>query len=449
MKRRLPYILVLLCILFAFSEVRGQQTEKKFPRSYDAYAEELAAMFSTTKNKNYLEKSEVLMEQFNSYWSSPFYTKELREKIYDISDLMLAKRMYAYPRFFDFVSCIVYLGESRVDKESINTWLVRTEYLVQNVKDRDYGKFLQRSLELLKDKIMYKNQSRTWYFKKGNFTYSYDTAFLVHFEEVDLIGRTRQDSTVILGTKGILHPDRNNWFGEGGRITWSRVGLDEDKVYAKLRDYKIDISLIRYKIDSVEFHNQDLFTEPMLGSLEERVSSSSANDRTSFPRFDSYFKNYALADLFDNIDGEGGISMQGRKVIINAEGDKYATLYFRNENGHNVRFTSSEFSMIDNKLKAERAEFTMFHGPDSLHHPGVQVRYDLETNQMELIQVNPGNLRIPFYDSFHMIDFSGFNYALILCKVKKKFNGLIICKNIHKITSFSVSLLYFLSSVKA
>ncbi len=404
MKQQLPIILVLLCFLLTGSEVWGQQTERKFTRSYDAYAAELSAMFSTTKNKNYLEKSEALMNQFNSYWSSPFYTKELREKIYDISDIMLEKRMYAFPRFFDFISCIVYLGESRVDKESINTWLVRTEYLARNVKDRDYGKFLERSLELLKDKIIYQNQSRIWYFKKGKFTYSYDTAFLVHFEEVDIIGKTRQDSTVILGTKGILHPDRNIWIGEGGIINWNRVGLDEDKVFAKLKDYKIDISLIRYNIDSVEFHNKDLFAEPMLGSLEERVSSSTANERTSFPRFDSYFKNYALADLYDNIDGEGGVSMQGKKVIINAEGDKYATLYFRNKNNHDMQFKASEFVVMDNMLNAERAQFTMYYSTDSLHHPGIQVRYNMETNILELIQTNPGNLRIPFYDSFHMIN---------------------------------------------
>ena len=404
MKHPLLIIIVLLCFLAGLPGAFAQQKERKFTRSYDAYAEELAMMFAETPNKRFQEKGEQLMEQFNSYWSSPFYTKELREKIYDLSDLMLEKRMYAYPRFYDFISCLVYLGESRLEKESIDIWLVRAEYIARNSPDRDYGEFLERSLEIFKDKILYTNQSRTWYFQKGKYTFSYDTAFLVHFEEIDLIGRSRNDSTVIYGTKGVLHPERNTWTGEGGIINWNRVGLDEETVYVKLRDYKIDISLIRYRIDSVEFHNTDISSEPMLGSLEERVSSSSANERTSFPRFDSYFKDYNLANLFDDIDGQGGIAMFGKRVIINADEDKYATLYFNNKKGDDIRFRANEFIAEDNRINAERAEFVMFHGPDSLHHPGIQVRYDMESNVLELIQSNPGNRRVPFYDSFHMMN---------------------------------------------
>ncbi|MEA3479256.1 MAG: hypothetical protein U9R60_13800 [Bacteroidota bacterium] len=402
MKHLIPFFL-LVFFLASISGVQGQ-TEKKFTRSNDAYSAELSAMFATTGNKRFLEKSAVLMDQFNAYWASPFYTRELREKIYDISDLMLEKRMYAFPRFFDFVSCLVYLGERRVDKESINIWLVRTEYLVQNVKDRDYGKFLTSSLVLLKDKIMYQNQTRNWYYKKGKFTFSYDTAFLVHFEEIDLIGRTRQDSTVIKATTGVLHSDRHMWYGNGGMVTWERVGLDAEMVFAKLRDYKIDISLIRYTADSVELQNKNFFKETMMGRLEERVSSSKASEKASFPRFDPYFKNYLIKDIIDNIDAEGGISMQGRKIICNSKDDDLATLYFRNENGNDVRFRANEFIFLENMINAERTQFTLYHGPDSLHHPGIQMRYNVETKQLELIQTNPGNTRIPFYDSFHDLD---------------------------------------------
>ncbi|MBE9491592.1 MAG: hypothetical protein IMY70_01795, partial [Bacteroidetes bacterium] len=399
------YLAILtLSVLLLSPAYLYSQSIKKFTRNIEDYLSELSTILLNTNNKTYYEKGQVVIDNFSAYLLSGYFDKQTRAKIYEISDIMLAKRMRAYPHFYEYINCLTFLGEKRLSKESLNAWFIHLKNLSEDTRSKKLASFISYTLTFLQEKAFFKKGNRSWHYQKGKFDFIYDTAFIIRFKKLDLICTTGKDSTEIQNTSGILNPERMFWMGEGGRIFWKRVGLDEKEVYADLRDYKININLVRFSADTVEFYNKKYFPKPMLGSLEEVVLSSSASGKSSYPRFNSFFKNYFIENLFENIDVEGGFSMEGAKLICNAYKDQYARIQVKIDENNLARFDSKTFMIFNNKMQSDHTIFTLYHKSDSIYHPCLKMKYDLVNKKLEFFQVNPGNVIIPFYDSYHTVD---------------------------------------------
>ena len=396
--------ILILSVLLLSPAYSCSQSIKKFTRNIEDYLSELSTILLNTNNKTYYKKGQVLIDNFSAYLLSGYFDKQTREKIYEISDIMLTKRMRAYPHFYEYINCLTFLGEKRLNKESLNAWFIHLKDLSEDTRSKRLASFISYTLTFLQEKAFFKKGNRSWHYRKGKFDFIYDTAFIIRFKKLDLICTTGKDSTEIQNTSGILNPERMFWMGEGGRIFWKRVRLDEKEVYADLRDYKIKINLVRFSADTVEFYNKKYFPEPMLGSLEEVVLSSYASGKSSYPRFNSFFKNYFIANMFENIDVEGGFSMEGAKLICNAYKDQYVRIQVKIDENNLACLDSKTFMIFNNKMQSDRTIFTLYHESDSIYHPCLKMKYDLVNKKLEFFQVNPGNIIIPFYDSYHTID---------------------------------------------
>jgi len=66
------------------------------------------------------------------------------------------------------------------------------------------------------------------------------------------------DTFELFNTSGKFYPSKNLWVGKGGRVDWTRVGLDSNRVYAIIKNYNIDLNDGELVADSSNFFNLDL-----------------------------------------------------------------------------------------------------------------------------------------------------------------------------------------------
>lgn len=377
---------------------------KEFHATKNDYFLDITAVLQNTSNKDYLEKGEVLLEEFAGVWESGYFKSHQREKVYEVSNLMLKKTMRAYPHYYEFVTCLVKFVRHQQDAESFELWLSEIDTLSKQRSSRALADFLEYTVNLFDHSILYGSRSREWYFRNGDFSFAYDTTLYLNFEKLDLICSTGRDSMVVIDTKGRFYPAAEYWIGEKGRITWRRAGFDEDKVYADLKDYAVDVQTLSFSSDSAIFYNKVYFDFPIPGVFTEKVLSSTPGDRASYPRFESYFKDYDVQGVFENVNFTGGIGMEGRKLLCSGETAKPATFVFKKGGDYFAVIKSMLFTIEGEDVSSSPASFSIYFDKDSIYHPGLQMKYNNANKLLSLIRLNRGIAQSPFFDAYHNID---------------------------------------------
>ncbi len=194
---------------------------------------------------------------------------------------------------------------------------------------KSMSEFLEYTRKLFESSMLYETRSRAWYFRNASFSFGYDSLLFLDFPELDLICSTGKDSTVIEQTSGKFYLSKENFIGRNGRVNWSRAGFNEDEVYAEVRTFEVDVKTLSFTSDSAVLYNKVYFDFPIQGVLTEKVFSSPPGERASYPQFSSYFKDFEVTSLYENINYIGGVGMTGRKVIFSGEGDKPAKFIFK------------------------------------------------------------------------------------------------------------------------
>ncbi|MEN8225136.1 MAG: hypothetical protein ABFS05_07215, partial [Bacteroidota bacterium] len=399
--------LILLCSLFLLilSESGSAQMIKEFQRTRNDYFADITNVLEYSTNKTYLDKGEELLEKFGAYWESGYFKAHHREKIYDVSNTMLAKTMRSYPHFYDFISILSMFVENGVDANSLKIWLTELDTLGKRRSSKEMVDFLEFSANLLGNSMLYETRSRAWYYRNGDFVMEYDSAIYLYFEETDLICSTGKDSMEIINTKGKYYLHHEMWLGQHGKICWRRAGFHEDSVYAELSLYNADLKRLSFSADSATFYNKKYFTFPVLGVLSEKVLSSSPGKRASYPRFDSYTYDHVIDGFYENVNCIGSLGMQGRKMVSRGDGkDTYAKFIFKKGGKYFAVVRCSLFEVEDDEIVGAPASFSIYFENDSIYHPGLQMRYNHKTHLLSLIRLNRGTAQSPFFNAFHNVN---------------------------------------------
>ncbi len=410
MIRYIRYIFIILlinCTAASFS-----QALKQFSNTREAYLQEITQLLTSVNSKANKEKAEDVLSLFTPKFLSERFSKEIKDEIVFISNLMLQERMKAFPQFYSFIYSLNDIAYSMQNDRSVIAWLHSLEPLVKERTTKSFDKYLAFTSKLVTGNILYNTRTMAWRFEKEKYHFEYDTVPILVFEKLDLVCSTRKDSTIIEDARGIYFVNDNIWKGFGGRVNWQRVGLDKDKVYADiLCDYQINLRDNNFHIDSVRFRNTKYLDDPILGSLEDKVMSSPPGSRTSYPRFESFYKGFLFRNVFEGINYEGGITMEGSRLIGSGNEYKHAVLEFLKDGVLQARVKSASFVFQEDKINSVRAAISVYHEEDSIHHPGLNLKYTDQDETLILYRSNKGISQSPFYDSYHKID--------IYCEVMK------------------------------
>jgi len=403
--------MILICPLFTW--INGQPL-KVFTHDPTVFLVELNSLFQTIQNKENKAKALSTFNEFSGLWNYGNYDNNHRETIYRSADLMLQRKLRAYPDFERYISALVAFKTMDVSFENFDLWLKITCNLLENTNSiKSYHELLLFTEDFLESGILNKSKIFSWVAGKTPFRFIIaDSVFLVQIERFHLSCKTRNDSSTIFRTSGYYSPVSKEWKGKGGAVTWRRANLPENEVYADLDDYAIDMKTAAFQANNVAFHYEKYFKGSMNGHLVERVSADIVNPENAlYPRFESDMQSVFIEGIFQDIDYEGGFMLRGTKMIGSGFNDRPAKLIFkrlyRDKKGDYDLITarSDEFIITNEKIGSENIAVTIIHQDDSIVHTGLQLRYTHQNRQLVLYRQGPGVEQSPFFDSFHKVEF--------------------------------------------
>lgn len=400
--RKHLFLLLLLC----FSTQIWAQKFKKFSSDREVYVTQLRELLKKAdvdKEKEF----EPLFLEFTGTWTSAGISDEEAAEIVKISNNFLKKRITRYKDWKKFLKIITHM-ENNEEEKYLLLWLGSLEKYSKKNPARRTTDYLETTYLTFYDYILFNDGKVQWKIGSGDYTFIFDDGPKFQFDGIDLWGYYKNDSTRIEGTIGVYDPITRTFKGNGGYIYFVRAGLSEDSAFAELRDYEINVTKTSFKADSVTLTTLVFLKEPLLGSFEEKLTSSGGrgNGIATFPRFQSYREDIAIKDIVPGADFEGGFSVIGSNFYGGGSDSSKATIKFNYEGKEIISSESDRFLLRLDKIVSENVSVKIALKEDSIYHPKITLRYLPESKQISIIRSDEGLGRTPFSDSYHNMDMS-------------------------------------------
>jgi hypothetical protein len=323
--------------------------------------------------------------------------------------MMLKRKMRSNPYFKAYLEALNKMEDKGLLGKHFEDWVTVNKTLLAELKsskNRDYGNFLEFSVELFdKQAMRYSKTGLTWFISTLDYKFKVDKDVpFVKLEENDLIGVRKEDSIVIKNTSGLYYPLTFTWKGEKGKVDWVRAGLPES-VYCTFNTYQIDIKTNNYQVDTVNFNHPTFFDQQIQGRFEDKVIVIT-NNNVSYPRFQSFEKDLKIRDIGDNISYKGGFSLEGSSVIGFGDKLNLAEMNFLKKIGELAINTKAEIYVIrrGERIIAQNAKASLYFEKDSIYHPSIDFRFDIKERQLTLTREGIGNSQIAFFNSYHELE---------------------------------------------
>jgi len=355
-----------------------------------------------------VDKSDAkkFMEEFEIQWYGDKFSDEQRMIVYKTANRILQQKLKPYPDYKAYLTSLSNFVQKEQPVGAFEEWHMSIDQLATGNKKK-FSDYLKMSSNLFKENIIFKSSSTVWQASAPKFNFKFKNKTpLVVFDKIDLKCMSKGDSGVIYQTSGTFDPLKNIWIGKGGKVTWQRAALDSKETYAELKSYKIGLKSSGYNADSVLFYN-NYFEQPILGILAEKVLTNRGPDKVVFPRFESYDKRLIIKNIFQDIDYDGGFTMEGGKLIGKGTFDDLARVTFKYEGKPFITSESIIYTINATSISSDKAEVKIQLGEDSIYHPGIELKYvheGIEKRKLTLIRGGQGTGRSPYFNSFHKID---------------------------------------------
>ena len=188
-------------------------------------------------------------------------------------------------------------------------------------------------------------------------------------------------------------------------MTWEKVDLDKAKTSATLTKYEVSTRLSNFSADSVTM-TTTYFTKKLLGRVADRAFRITREEDRIYPQFTSYERKLSIKNIKENVDYEGGFSLNGANFVGIGHPKEPAKMVVRREGLPFIFATSQEFNIVNSKIFSFNTYIKiMLNGNnDSIIHPGLDFAFILDKKTVEMTRTKSGNGQTPFFNSFHQID---------------------------------------------
>lgn len=403
MKKTSQVRLFLTFLLTVTAFALNAQQLKSFSDDSTKFVSELDLLFSQL-SKNDHKIVEGALIPFIQHWQSEHFNPDRKRAIRTVGNMMLKKRMRAFPDFYNYLITLNLTCEKKLSDQMFFDWTAVLESLAEKKYTRHFVGFIEFSMYLFEDDMLYKSASAAWKMVTPHYRFINDTVPVVEVYPTDIICFSSRDSLTIFHTQGLYYPVETRWEGEGGRIDWQRAGLDPAKVFANLGNYQIQMRFSNFEADSVEFYNKEYFPAPLSGRIIDKIQADVDEEKSSYPRFYSYEGLIGIQNIFKNVDYTGGFSMEGRKVVGFGLNDQDAELVFKREDQEFVTARSRTFVIRPDRINSSNASVTIHHDADSIYHPGLVLKYMDEPKELTLNKDERITVVSPWFDTYHKIE---------------------------------------------
>ena len=394
--------------LLAMALMIGVATMAQKPKAADLTSENLPAellqqLNGATKQEDKMKANKELIDAFTSVYQSQSGDSQ-KKLTATFNALVKAKKTG------DVATIIGHLNDfysMPMGKANMDGWVACMEMLQKKGKNtKRMLDFAEWASQLAKDRTLCKFQSNLWQAQAGcSFTLECKGQdILVRFDKpIELYYGSKNDNGTIYGTTGVYDYNDNKWHGKGGRLNWDRTGLPTTVCWAVLNNYTAETKSPKFSADSVKFTNTNYFKSPILGHVDDVLSTKKDPDKYTYPQFKSYQKDFKIKDIVQGVDYEGTFMMNGGKMVTNDE-ENPGTLVFYRGGKKFITATAAKFSVTPSRLTVERASVVIRIASDSIINDGVTLRYQTSDKIVNTINEPQRNFYSPYTDSYHNID---------------------------------------------
>jgi hypothetical protein len=390
-------------LAFLISGTSLAQSVKSFSGDPVKFPAEAESLLSDISSPTIVLKIRELILSFTENWEAGVFNDEEKAIIISNANILLERKLKPYPNLYQYIS-IVHNLKNKGNKPAVLIWCQDFQNRIPAMTQRRIESYLNQYESLAHNNILYESSTFNWYCSDTAIYFEYDTAIRVIYRNVDVTCATRKDTSVIFSTSGMFYPGTYKWTGRKGRVTWEKVGLSPDSVFADLSHYEIIMKLAEYEADTVTFINKKYFKTPLYGKVVDKIQATAPGPTSTYPQFISYLKNYEIRNLFKDIDYQGGFSVEGPKVIGTGEVNENATILIYRDGKVKVRIRANAFRIRGDQISANPASISIFIDSDSVFHPGMQMNYFADKRRLEMFRPESGLSESPFFDGFHEID---------------------------------------------
>jgi hypothetical protein len=394
-------VLLILSVLSFHLQAQSDSLSKDPTQFFN----QLSTILLNTKYPDNKVKAGTLLGQFGNNWNKGQFSAKQQQDIRKVVELMRAKRLRTYPYLFEYLNSINLLAETNRKAPEFIAWQRYATKILQQRRLNDFLNFLIFTNNLLEKNILYKKASSSWHFRHADFSLHYDTTFYVQFTHLNLINASRNDSTMIMQTKGVFVINSKLWSGEGGKMKWNRFKKGFEEQYTIADNYHFHLNTNIFRIDSVRLtYPVFLKKQAVFGKLSDRVLVGKPGSNSIYPLFTSYSNNLFLPELYPQISFYGGIEVQGKKIYGIVVNGRKPEIVFSHNKKQVLKLHALRFEFDKSELISGDADATLLLEKDSIYHPQMQMRYDVANKKLQIYTVTDDAQQIPFFDSYHKMD---------------------------------------------
>ncbi len=386
-----------------FCNITLAQEFRKFSGEPGTFPEELARFMQP----NITEKEEAILQHFTAVWRiDSLYTAEEQNQIVKISMLLLEKKAKPSPHFSQYMECLIRFKKKNQTPENFHNWMGGIMFLADERKTTlsALSRVFNFTQQFIDSAVLFQSATVTWKSSNKECRITGENGITVLLGQTNLTCRTRFDSIQIQETRGTFDPVENLWKGNEGLVTWERAGFKPDEVYARLRGYEIDMTRSDYRAEQVTFVNKLYFSNPLEGILTDKVQYNKTPADADFPKFDSYQKDFSVKNLYKDINYEGGLSMQGARLVGTGNPEKPATVSIFRKDTLVIIARSNYFAFKADRINSSFTSIVIKLKGDSIFHPGLAFLFMVPNRELTLFRTDDFISRSPYYNSYHNVD---------------------------------------------
>lgn len=391
-----------LLILILFPGFLISQVRVVFSGDPSRYREELTAFMGPNLN----DAQKANLNQFLARWDSSAFSNDNRYRILDLTSQFQGRAMRPVPHFNNFITALNTFISSNSGEEKLALWLTGLSEMSFNPRHNNEAvdRFMRQSVLMLRDNVLTESSTFRWKVKNNSLDFSHDTVFMVQLKNATLTCYAQKDSTEIYNVYGTYFPELQQFRGISGKVTWEKAGYGRDEVFADIKDYIINTARNGFVVDSAMLTHATYFKHPVMGVLNDQAISIRNRESATFPRFETYEKEFLLENIYEGVNYKGGLTIEGASIIGTGSKQQPAqvTLY-RNDTLY-LKLSSVEYRFARTGITSGETSMTLYLGSDSVFHSNLGFSYQADKRLVNLYRANNPVSKSPYFDSFHGLD---------------------------------------------
>ena len=118
------------------------------------------------------------------------------------------------------------------------------------------------------------------------------------------------------------------------------------------------------------------FKKPVYGVLTDQATTISTKEKATYPRFETYTKQFGIKDMYKGVDYEGGLAFEGANVKGKGRQDYPAKINLYRNDTLFIKILSTDFLFSANGLNSQETTSTIYLGKDSVFHSNLGFSYN-------------------------------------------------------------------------